>query len=229
MAGSFSNLPQHIALIPDGNRRWARNQGLDSEAGHRKGFLEIAPLLLEAIWQREIEIVTLWLFSTENWHRSEAEVSHLMEIFNQFLQALHSISMNRSVRLCHLGRKDRIPANLRATVEAVEQSSQFKTQHLFIFALDYGGKDEMVQAVRQLVQTAVQPEDIDETCLSAHLAPAPDLIIRTSGEHRLSGFMPLQSGYSELYFTPTLFPDMTVAEIDEAIQWFQQRDRRFGK
>jgi len=220
---------QHIAIIPDGNRRWARQRGLPVEAGHKQGFIEVAPLLLEAIWDKGIYSVTLWLFSTENWQRSDSEVKSLMGIFSLLLKNLLTLSAKRSVQLRHLGRKDRIPSYLLSIIEEVEICTKEKTRYVLNFALDYGGKDEIIMAVRRLVQNASKPEDIDEHQLLEQFYPAPDLIIRTSGEHRLSGFMPLQSCYSELYFTDTLFPDLTKDEIQQAINWFQNRDRRFGK
>ncbi len=220
---------QHIAIIPDGNRRWAKCQGLPLEEGHQKGFIEVAPLLLRAIWDKDIYAVTLWLFSTENWQRSDREVKNLMEIFSTFLKNLLPLSFEYSVQLRHLGRKDRIPSNLRSIVEEVEDKTQGNIGHLFNFALDYGGTDEIVRAVRRIVQNATKPEDIDEHQLLEQFCRPPDMIIRTSGEYRLSGFMPLQSCYSELYFTNTLFPDLNPIEIEQAIDWFKNRDRRFGK
>ncbi|NET62767.1 MAG: di-trans,poly-cis-decaprenylcistransferase [Symploca sp. SIO2E6] len=227
--------PRHIAIIPDGNRRWARNRGLPVEEGHKKGFIEVAPLLFEAIWNQGIEEGTLWMFSTENWQRSEQEVKNLMEIFGAFIEKLISPALEIGVRLRHLGRKDRIPIVLRSLIEEAEHRTRGKERHLFNLALDYGGKDEIVRAVRQLVGDSVKPEEIDENRLAQYLRNSessgddPDLIVRTSGEYRLSGFMPLRSGYSELYFTDTLFPDMNGAAIERAIEWFQNRDRRFGK
>lgn len=226
---------KHIAIIPDGNRRWAKNQGLPSQNGHYEGFIEVAPYLLEAIWDKEIYAVTLWLFSTENWQRSDREIKNLMDIFCRFLTSLLPLSAERSVQMRHLGRKDRIPKDLRTIVEEVECLTQGRKRYSFNFALDYGGKDEIVRIVRRMLENGTKPEEVDENLVSQYLqepdlfCPDPDLIIRTSGEYRLSGFMPLQSCYSELYFTDTLFPDMTPAEIQQAIDWYQGRDRRFGK
>lgn len=158
-----------------------------------------------------------------------------MNIFCRFLISLLPLSAERSVQIRHLGRKDRIPNDLRLIVEALERSSQERKSYLFNLALDYGGKDEIVRVVRQMLKNAANPEEIDENLVSQYLqppdrlCPEPDLIIRTSGERRLSGFMPLQSCYSELYFTDTLFPDFTPTEIQQAIDWYHRRERRFGK
>jgi len=230
MTNNISTKPlKHIAIIPDGNRRWAKNQGLSPQEGHRKAFIEVAPSLLKTLWDNEIYAATLWLFSTENWKRSDSEVDNLMDVFSQFLSNLLPLSGKYSVQLRHLGRKDRLPENLLSMVEEVEHSTKGMTGHIFNFALDYGGEDEIIRAVRRLVEKGVKPEEIEPHQLMDQFCPPPDLIIRTSGECRLSGFMPLQSCYSELYFTNTFFPDLIPADIEEAIHWFQNRERRFGK
>jgi undecaprenyl diphosphate synthase len=225
---------RHLALIPDGNRRWAKGRGLPPEAGHEQGFLRVTPRLLEAIWQKGVHATTLWLFSTDNWQRPEPEVRHLMEVFQRLLSLLEPLCGARSVEVRRMGRKDRIPGPLLAALEGLEESTRGQGRHVLNLALDYGGRDEIVAVVRRLLREAASPEEVDEARLDRLLAslhgscPAPDLIVRTSGELRLSGFMPLQSVHSELYFTDTLYPDLAEEEIARAISSYRSRDRRFG-
>jgi undecaprenyl diphosphate synthase len=226
---------RHLAIIPDGNRRWARRCGLPPDQGHVRGFLEVTPALLGALWDRGIYATTLWLFSTENWRRPGAEVRSLMEIFIRLLEGLLPTALARSVRLQHMGRKDRLPGALRDVVETAQHSTRDLDGHVLNIALDYGGRDEILRLACRLAEKAWRPEEVDDERLERLLwdgdrpLPDPDLVIRTSGELRLSGFMPLQSGYSELYFSPKLYPDLTVADLEQAIAVYHARCRRFGQ
>ncbi len=230
-----TQLLRHLAIIPDGNRRWARLRGLPVEMGHTQGFLNVVPLLLQSLWEQDLEVVTLWMFSPENWQRSTDEVQNLMKIFARCLQLVLPIACEHGVHMQHLGRQDRLPQFLHQTIDDVEQRTQSLTHHLFNFGLDYGGKDEILRAVRQLLAQDRDGTELSEQQLEQALRngqqtyPDPDLIIRTSGECRLSGFMPLQSRYSEIYFTDVLFPDLCVADLERAIAWFNTRNRRFGQ
>lgn len=227
-------LPYHIAVIPDGNRRWARLRGLPPQAGHARGFLEVTPQLLEAIWDRDIPETTLWLFSTDNWSRSAAEVAHLMEVYRRLLEGLGPRLLDRRVRLRPMGRRDRIPPELRVILECLEERTRALGPLTLNLALDYGGKEEVAAAVRKLVADGIPAERVDYPFLRGYLSPEkdgptdPDLIIRTSGEMRLSGFMPLQSMHSEFYFTETLYPDFDEDALDRALDAYQARERRFG-
>lgn len=226
---------KHIAIIPDGNRRWANQRELPPKKGHQKGFLDVTPSILEAIWDKSIFETTLWLFSTDNWQRQEHEVRDLMDIFERLFHALLPLVQKRSVQMRHIGRKDRIPKNLLNTIKEVELSTKGNTEYIFNFALDYGGKDEIIRAIQNIIQNSGNHEDLNGNLLKKMLGTVcqpqndPDLIIRTSGEYRLSGFMPLQSCYSELYFTNTLYPDLNPAELQRAIDFYYCRNRRFGK
>jgi len=233
--GAITQKLRHVAIIPDGNRRWARLQGLPPEVGHRHGFLEVSPTLLTSAWQHGIHTITLWLFSTENWQRPDREVQNLMSIYEQFLTMMLPIAQHLSVRMHHLGRKDRIPPSLLRIVEQVEAETSACTDFIFNIALDYGGRDEIVRAMRKLMQLSPGVNDIDERLLDNLMDldqqpfPYPDLIIRTSGEIRSSGFMSWQSCYSELYFTDKCYPDFTWEDFQAAITSFLDRTQRFGK
>lgn len=225
----------HLAIIPDGNRRWARGRGLPSNEGHRIGFLEVTPRLLRTAWERRLHTVTLWLFSTENWKRSEEEVEHLMNIYEEFLSLMLPIAQQSGVRIRHLGRKDRISKSLLSLINRVECKTKDFDSHLFNFALDYGGRDEIVETLRKLLQICPAIEDVNEKLIDRFLQtgeqlyPNPDLIIRTSGEMRSSGFMPWQSCYSEFYFVEKYYPDFSCDDLNQAFTAFLARKRRFGK
>ncbi len=194
-----SNALRHLAIIPDGNRRWARQHNLAIQEGHSKGFIEVSPQLLQAAWDKGIHTITLWMFSSENWNRSVAEVENLMLVFGGFLKAILPRALKDRIRMLHMGRLDRIPKDLLAIVEQVQQLTCKMDQHIFNFALDYSGRDEIIRAAKALMHSPVEPESIDEAymhrLMNPHQQPYPDpdLIIRTSGEIRLSGFMPFQS------------------------------------
>ena len=224
----------HLAIIPDGNRRWAKERGLPSEEGHRTGLLDVSPAILRAAFARKIHTVTLWLFSTENWSRSKSEVDYLMEINQTFLQKMRSVAREQKIRLAHLGRKDRIPGSLLKEILEAEEETKSHKNHHFNFAIDYGGRDELIRAMQKLYREITDPEKINEEMVCRLLDTAgqehtcPDIIIRTSGEHRVSGFLPWQSDYSELFFLEKHFPDFTELDLDLALSVYQKRERRFG-
>lgn len=225
---------KHIAIIPDGNRRWALSRGLPPGEGHRRGFLEVSPALLQAAWANGIHTMTLWLFSTQNWRRSEQEVSQLMRIYNDFLSLMLTIAKRHRVRMNHLGRKDRLPTELLESVLRVEAKTSLHTKHVFNFGLDYGGRDEVVRLIRRLVTSRVRAHQIDESLVDRatdcgdQRFPNPDLLIRTSGDTRLSGLMPWQLCYSEFFFVDAYYPDFDWYALRQAIAAFDQRQRRFG-
>lgn len=225
----------HLALIPDGNRRWARFNRLPTREGHEKGFLEVAPMIIKTAWDYGIHTVTLWFFSTENWKRSDEEVSYLMEVYHTCITGIITkLSMKYDARIIHLGRKDRIPEALLNDIALLEKATSTYKQHLFNIALDYGGLDEVTRSVQKCINdTAIQ--NITPEALLGHSDtaeqpfPFPDLVMRTSGEQRLSGFMPLQTTYSELLFLEKHFPDLTSDDIKNAVDYFHRRQRRFGQ
>lgn len=224
-------LPRHIVLIPDGNRRWAKEHGLPTEMGHRKGFDNVLAIS-KAAQKWGINYFTIWAFSTENWKRSAFEVKYLMKLYKQMIKKLLKEFIKEGIKFTHLGRKDRVPKFLLKTLEEAEEKTKDNKNFVVNVALDYGGRDEIVRAVKKIISLGKDPSDISEEEFSKYLdtngQPEPDLIIRTSGEKRLSGILPWQSTYSELYFEPHHLPDFTVEDLKKAILDYSSRQRRFG-
>lgn len=222
-----STLPRHIAIIADGNRRWAKNRGLPTFEGHRQGFENIKKLSKKAK-NLGIQIITFWVFSTENWDRSQEEVGYLMKLAEKVIDIQKKEAIAEKTRIVHIGRKDRIPTLLRNKIEEAERDTKQFSQYYFVVALDYGGRDEIERAIEKMNRTGEQSLD---NCLDTAVLPYPnpDLIIRTSGEQRLSGFMTWQGAYSEYYFTEKLFPDFNPDELEAAVLDYGLRKRRFGK
>lgn len=222
-----STLPRHIAIIADGNRRWAKNRGLPTFEGHRQGFENIKKLSKKAK-NLGIQIITFWVFSTENWDRSQEEVGYLMKLAEKVIDIQKKEAIVEKTRIVHIGRKDRIPTLLRNKIEEAERDTKQFSQYYFVVALDYGGRDEIERAIEKMNRTGEQSLD---NCLDTAVLPYPnpDLIIRTSGEQRLSGFMTWQGAYSEYYFTEKLFPDFNPDELEAAVLDYGLRKRRFGK
>jgi undecaprenyl diphosphate synthase len=224
-------VPRHVATIMDGNGRWARARGLPRLAGHRAGTENLRPIL-EACVEFGIESLTIWAFSTENWRRPETEVRGLLRILERMirreLQELHQ----QGVRLRHIGRMERLPKRLQKQVmDAIEMTKDNHRITLNV-AFDYGGRAEIVHAVQQIIREGIPADEVNEELLSSYMytagQPDPDLIIRTGGELRTSGFMLWQSAYTEYYITPTFWPDFGREELYKALVAFGQRDRRYG-
>jgi len=228
----MQNTLKHVAIIPDGNRRWARNRGLPTIEGHRRGFNRAKELTKKA---RElgIEILTLWAFSTENWKRSKDEVGYLMKIYERWIDDYLKEAIVDKVRLIHIGRKDRISKKLLEKIQNAEDQTKTFRNNTLVLALDYGGQDEILRGVQQLLKDNPKTENIDESLLSSYLdtknIPNPDLIIRTSGEKRLSGFLLWGSAYAEFAFVDECFPDFTPELFEKCIDDYRKRLRRFGK
>ena len=227
----LEHVPRHVAMIMDGNGRWARARGLPRLAGHRAGTENIRPIL-EASVEFGIEIVTIWAFSTENWQRPETEVKGLLRILERMIRRELQELDKQGVQLRHIGRLERLPGRLQKQVlDAIEQTKD-NDRIVLNVAFDYGGRAEIVRAVQQIIREGIPAEEVDEQLLSRYMytggQPDPDLIIRTGGELRTSGFMLWQSAYTEYYVTPTFWPDFGREELYEALVAFDQRDRRFG-
>ncbi|MEM7050989.1 MAG: polyprenyl diphosphate synthase [Acidobacteriota bacterium] len=241
LPGGSGPSPRHLAIIPDGNRRWAQRRGLTAPCGHAQGFLVTTPPLLEAIWQHGVRHTTLWMFSTDNWQRPKEELDPLMVIYERFLELLVPLTRRHDIRVCHRGRSDRLPMALGRRLAMTLAACSSGRRGTLQLALDYGGRDELVRTVRSLVAAGVAADDIDETRLAAELdnrssygrpemEPGdPDLILRTSGEQRLSGFMPWQSCHSELFFPSTLYPDLSDVELRRILAAYGERQRRYGR
>ena len=223
---------QSVAIILDGNGRWARRRGLPVAAGHRAGARTVRRTV-EAAIDVGIHDLAVFAFSTENWSRSEEEVDALMDIFAETIERELPDLAEQGVRVRFIGRRDRAPEELRKRMAAMEDRTELNTRINLWVAFDYGGRAELVEAARRLVESGVEPEDIDENVFAANLyapdLPDPDLLIRTSGEQRISNFLLWQIAYTELWVTPTLWPDFGPVDLYRAIAEFQGRTRRFGK
>lgn len=217
----------HVALIADGNRRWAREKNLPSFEGHRKGFENIKKLLKKGR-DLGIPVMTFWVFSTENWKRQQEEVGYLMRLAEEVIEVQLKEAIEEETRIVHIGRKDRLPEGLKAKIVKAEEETKKFTKYYFVIALDYGGHDEILRAVSKMKDA--KTENLDSYLDTSILPyPNPDLIIRTGGEERLSGFMTWQSAYSEYFFSPLKFPDFLPEELEKAVEEFKSRQRRFGK
>ncbi|MBI2464570.1 di-trans,poly-cis-decaprenylcistransferase [Candidatus Shapirobacteria bacterium] len=229
----LQKLPKHVAVIMDGNRRWAKSRGMGSTEGHRQAALNTIEPIIERCGELGIKYVTFWAFSTENWKRDEEELKGLFDVFRLGLASLAARFIQKGANLRILGDINRFPADIaKKTLEMMSQSK--KNDKIFVtFALNYGGRDEILRAVKKIVNEKLLSDSITDEVFSLHLdtagIPDPDLIIRTGGEQRLSGYLPWQSVYAELYFVSTLFPDFSPVEFEKALFWYQQRDRRLGK
>jgi undecaprenyl diphosphate synthase len=228
---NLTTQPRHVAIIMDGNGRWAKSRGLPRLAGHRAGTENLRPIL-EASVEFGIEILTIWAFSTENWCRPEAEVTGLLRILERMIRRELRELQKQGVQLRHIGRMDRLPERLQKQVQDAVELTKNNDRIILNVAFDYGGRAEIVHAVQEIIREGIPAGEVDEDVLSAHMytagQPDPDLIIRTGGDLRTSGFMLWQSAYTEYYITPTFWPDFGQEELHEALVAFGQRDRRFG-
>ena len=223
---------KHVAIMMDGNRRWARARGLEPVKGHEYAANHTIEPLIEKCVDLGISYVTFLAFSTENWKRDEAEVKGILDIFRIAFGTLALRFISRGAKLQILGDMSRFPEDIaKKTLEMISKSSK-NNKITVSFALNYGGRDEILRTVKKIITEKIPTEQIDEEVFANHLdtagMPDPDLVIRTGGERRTSGYLPWQSVYSELYFTPVLFPDFTPDELEKALGDFAQRDRRFG-
>ena len=228
-------LPKHVAIIMDGNGRWARKRNLPRTAGHEAGLQIVREITQECV-RLGIKYLTLYAFSTENWRRPKQEVSFLMNLFYQSLQEVTTDLHHEEVRIRFLGNIDQLPPKLTALIKEVEAQTAQNQRLTLNLAINYGGRHEIIQAVRGLVQKAqeqgLEPEKITEDQFTRFLftagQPDPDLMIRTSGEQRISNFMLWQTAYTELYFTSTLWPDFGPDSFRAALSAYKRRSRRFG-
>lgn len=224
--------PRHVAIIMDGNRRWARERDLPELEGHAAGVEAIRALLQHAV-RRGIQVLTLYAFSRENWARSDDEVTGLFGLLESAIRSETDELRRQGVRIRLLGRSDELPDDTRASIEDALAATEGGDRLLLNIAFNYAGRTELVDAVRRLVVDGLPPARIDETAVSAALyttgIPDPDLVIRTGGEQRLSNFLIWQSAYAELYFCDALWPDFGPEAFDTAVLEFARRHRRFGR
>jgi undecaprenyl diphosphate synthase len=225
------DVAQSVAIILDGNGRWAKRRGLPTAAGHRAGARTVRKIV-EASIGFGIHDLAVFAFSTENWSRSEEEVDALMEIFAETIERELPDLAEQGVRVQFIGRRDRAPAELRSRMDAMEDRTALNTRINLWVAFDYGGRAELVEAARRIVESGVEPEDIDENVFAANLyaptLPDPDLLIRTSGELRISNFLLWQVAYSELMFVDKYWPDFDERDLRHALAEYASRRRRFG-
>lgn len=224
--------PLHLAIIPDGNRRWAREHKLEAVwKGHEKAIENFRTLTDWCRKDPRISILTVWCFSTENWKREEKEISMLMKMLEDYLRKEKYGLKENGTRFVHSGRRDRIPATLKKMIEETEEETKDESKFTLHLAVDYGGKDEVMRAFHKAMahekKTAMTEED-----LRSHLdhpeLPDIDLILRSSGEQRTSNFFLWQSAYAEWIFSPKYFPDIGITDLDEAVKEYEKRKRRFG-
>ena len=226
-------IPNHIAIILDGNGRWARSRGLPVTKGHEEGAKALKEII-RATRDWGIHTLTVWGFSTENWKRPYTERKKIFDLIERTIEETLDEAKKNGVKLHHIGRKDRLPQELTQAINKAEKETERNTKYILNLALDYGGRDEILRAVKKIVSDKIPADEIDEELFESYLDtanqpyPNPDLFIRTSGEQRTSGYLPWQMVYSELYFEEAHLPDMTVEKLKTAILDFSRRRRRFG-
>ena len=225
----MKKIPYHLGIIIDGNRRWAREKGLPALEGHRKGLAKVKELIK---WSKErgVKILTLFIFSTENWKRTKREVNFLMQLAKSAiadnLKELHK----GGIKVRMIGQRERLPRFLQETIQKAEELTKDNKKMVLNFALSYGGRAEITEAIKKIIENKIPPEKINENVVSQNLWTSDlDLLIRTGKEQRISNFLIWQAAYSELYFCPKYWPDFTEKDLDEALSDYSQRQRRFGK
>ena len=231
-APAEADLPRHVAIIMDGNRRWARARGVSEIDGHAAGVEAIRELLRHAV-RRGIPVMTLYAFSRENWARTDEEVVGLFGLLEQAIRSETAELREQGVQVRLLGRLEELPPATRASIESALAATAGGNRMRLNIAFNYAGRTELVDAVRSIVRSGTDPEAIDEATITQALytagLPDPDLVIRTGGEHRLSNFLIWQSAYAELLTSETLWPDFGPAQLDEALAEYASRTRRFGR
>jgi undecaprenyl diphosphate synthase len=234
----MEHIPQHIVLFPDGNRRWAREKGMHTLEGHKQGYNNLLDFS-EWCKKRGVKVLTAFGFSTENWNRTEEEVNYLMNLLeNGLIKNFKKYQNNKNyqqegIRVRIIGQKEKLPKSLQNAIKEVEEATKNNSKLFLNLAISYGGKWDILNAVKKIVEEKIPAEKIDEKLFESYLStaglPSPDLIIRVGGEKRMSNFVLWQAAYSELYFSPKLWPDFTEQDLDLALEEFDQRHRRFGK
>lgn len=230
------NFPEHVAIIMDGNGRWARKRFLPRIEGHRQGVKNVRKLL-ESLGDSPIRYLTLFAFSVENWQRPKEEVNALMDLLKQFLRRESRLLVKNRIRLETIGRRDELPEEVQRELDRVKQETSEFDEHVLTLALNYGSRTEVFDATRRIAEDLASGaitesptdwEDYRKYLYTGHM-PDPDLIIRTSGEWRVSNFLLLQGAYAELYFCEIPWPEFTIHHFNEALASYSQRERRFGR
>jgi undecaprenyl diphosphate synthase len=225
------SLPHHVAIILDGNGRWAAQRGWPRIKGHKEGVKAVEEIL-EAASDRGIGHLSLYAFSTENWKRPELEVAALMALLRLYLRMFLPKLRAKQIRFHHIGATEGIPSGVLKDIRVLEAATVDHEGMVFHLAVNYGSRLELVQAARRCIEDGLRPEDVDEAAIGHRLwtagVPDVDLLIRTSGEMRISNFMLWQAAYAEFYVTECLWPDFRAPQLDEALEAYSQRERRFG-
>ena len=230
------NVPQHIAIILDGNGRWAKSKGMPRNYGHAQGSKNVEKIC-EVAYKMGVKYLTVYAFSTENWNRPQSEVDALMTLLRNYMKTCLKTAENNRMKVRVIGDKTRLDDDIRTRIEELEEASKNKDGLNFQIAINYGSRDEMVRAMRKMMKDCEAgkitsdevTEEVFESYLDTHGIPDPDLLIRTSGELRLSNYLLWQLAYTEFYFTDVPWPDFTKEELEKAIMQYNNRDRRYGK
>ena len=230
------NIPNHVAIILDGNGRWAKKRMMPRQYGHAKGA-QVVEQICEDAWNMGIQYLTVYAFSTENWNRPDSEVKILMDIFSKYMVDKLQKVGQKNMKIRFIGERSRLDKAMIEKIENLEESTKDNTGLNFTVALNYGSRDEMVRAMRKMAaeikEGKLEPEDITEEKYNTYLdtaeLPDPDLLIRTSGEQRLSNYLLWQLAYTEFYFTDVMWPDFNKEELAKAVEWYANRDRKYGK
>lgn len=230
--GELTISPHHIGIIMDGNGRWAQKRGLPRSAGHRAGVNNIEPIL-ESCVRNGVKALSIYAFSTENWQRPEQEVSGLMRLLGLTIQRRLNELHKNGVQIRHSGRMEGIDPHLQRQIQNALEVTRNNDRIILNVAFNYGGRTEIVDAMRRIIADGIAPEAVDEELMARYLytgdLPDPDLIIRTGGEWRLSNFLIWQAAYAEYYTTPTYWPDFNEEELEKALREYTARERRFGR
>lgn len=227
-----NKLPRHVAIIMDGNGRWAKERGFSRNEGHKKGS-EVVKKITNYAEKLGIEYLTVYAFSTENWKRPQDEVDGLMNLLRRYLKNHIKDTKKNNAKFRVIGDRIGLPQDIQNQIKELEGLTKDKSGICINIAINYGGRDEIIRACRHMIEARVEPnalnEELFESFLDTKGIPDPDLMIRTSGEMRTSNYLPWQLAYSEFYFTPCLWPDFTTKEFDKALEEYSNRKRRFGK
>ncbi len=229
--GGFMKIPQHVAIILDGNGRWAKAKGMPRNYGHVQGAKNVERICEDA-YHMGIKYLTVYAFSTENWRRSEDEVNALMTLLRNYMKTCVKTAKKNHMRVRVIGDKKGLAQDIQDSIANLEKESRDQDGLNFTIAINYGSRDEICRAVKKITEEGIRPEEITEDVISNHLdtagIPDPDLLIRTSGEQRLSNYLMWQLAYTEFYFTDMPWPDFSKKELTKAIEKYNQRDRRYG-
>lgn len=225
-------IPEHVGFILDGNRRWAKNRGLPTLQGHKQGYDNLKDITKASV-NRGVKYVSAYIFSTENWNRTADEVKYLMGLAHRMLTKDISELNEENIRVVWLGSREKLSKKLLSAIEKAEERTRSNSRGTLALCFNYGGQDELVDAARKIAAQGLQPKDITkdvfEAALYAPEVPSVDLLVRTSGEQRLSGYMLYRVAYAELYFTDKFWPDFAEDDLDEALAEYARRERRHGK